>query len=111
LIQYTQRESEVLVLLAHGLSNKTIALRLGISPHTVRDHVCSLMQWHGLSNRVQSTSAATIARPWSLVMVCFLYMAWVSLGVLVTRGLAHFARFDCKVWVRTFLARPLRFCN
>jgi DNA-binding CsgD family transcriptional regulator len=65
LIQCTQRESEVLVLLAHGHSNKTIALRLGISPHTVRDHVCGLIQRHGLSNRVQLATFAS-ARAWKV---------------------------------------------
>jgi len=53
LIQCTHRESDVLVLLAHGLSNKAIALDLGMSPHTVRDHVCRIMQRQGLSNRVE----------------------------------------------------------
>jgi hypothetical protein len=47
LIQCTRRESDVLVLLVHGLSNKAIALRLGLSAHTVRDHVCSLMRAMG----------------------------------------------------------------
>lgn len=53
MIQCTRRESDVLVLLAHGLSSKAMALRLGLSAHTVRDHVCSLMRRHGLSNRVE----------------------------------------------------------
>ena len=33
------REAQILDLLCHGCTNKTIALRLGISPHTVRDHI------------------------------------------------------------------------
>ncbi|WP_223912780.1 response regulator transcription factor [Rhodoferax lithotrophicus] len=65
LIQCTQRESEVLVLLAHGLSNKTIAARLGISHNTVCDHVCSLIQRHGLSNRLELAVRAS-TRPWQI---------------------------------------------
>lgn len=38
----TQRETEVLQLLAQGLSNKQIAARLGISEHTVKFHVSSI---------------------------------------------------------------------
>jgi DNA-binding NarL/FixJ family response regulator len=37
--QLTERESEVLSLLAQGFMYKEIAERLGISPHTVRGHL------------------------------------------------------------------------
>lgn len=39
----TPREIEVLSLLAEGASNKSIARRLGISVHTVKFHVASLL--------------------------------------------------------------------
>ena len=39
----TPRELEVLALLADGASNKTIARRLGISIHTAKFHVSSLI--------------------------------------------------------------------
>lgn len=39
----TPREREVLALLAEGASNKTIAGRLGISVHTAKFHVASLL--------------------------------------------------------------------
>jgi len=39
----TPRELEVLALLAEGASNKTIARRLGISVHTAKFHVHSLL--------------------------------------------------------------------
>lgn len=38
----TEREQDVLDLLAEGLSNQHIADRLGISPHTVKFHVASI---------------------------------------------------------------------
>jgi DNA-binding CsgD family transcriptional regulator len=39
----TPREIEVLTLLAEGATNKSIARRLGISVHTVKFHVASLL--------------------------------------------------------------------
>jgi DNA-binding CsgD family transcriptional regulator len=39
----TPREIQVLRLLAEGVSNKSIARRLGISVHTVKFHVASLL--------------------------------------------------------------------
>ena len=41
--QLTPRELEVLALLAEGASNKMIARRLGISVHTAKFHVGSLL--------------------------------------------------------------------
>jgi DNA-binding NarL/FixJ family response regulator len=39
----TPREVEVLGMLAEGLANKNIAARLGISEHTVKTHVASIL--------------------------------------------------------------------
>jgi len=39
----TPREAEVLGMLAEGLANKNIAARLGISEHTVKTHVASIL--------------------------------------------------------------------
>ena len=39
----TQRESEVLRLMAQGLGNKGIAAALGISAHTAKYHVASVL--------------------------------------------------------------------
>lgn len=43
-IDLTPRELEVLALLAEGASNKQIARRLGISIHTAKYHVASLLE-------------------------------------------------------------------
>jgi DNA-binding CsgD family transcriptional regulator len=43
-IALTPRELEVLALLAEGASNKAIARHLGISAHTAKYHVASLME-------------------------------------------------------------------
>jgi DNA-binding CsgD family transcriptional regulator len=42
-VPLTARELEVLALLAEGASNKMIARRLGISVHTAKFHVGSLL--------------------------------------------------------------------
>ena len=42
-VRLTSRELEVLALLAEGASNKVIARRLGISVHTAKFHVASLL--------------------------------------------------------------------
>ncbi len=47
----TARETEVLGLLAEGLSNKAIAARLGISEHTAKFHVNAILAKLGAESR------------------------------------------------------------
>lgn len=47
----TARELEVLGLCADGLANKQIAQRLGVSSHTAKFHVESLLKKLGAANR------------------------------------------------------------
>jgi DNA-binding NarL/FixJ family response regulator len=54
----TAREIEVLSLVADGLSNKAIALRLGISPETVKFHVASISGKLGAANRTEAARRA-----------------------------------------------------
>jgi LuxR family maltose regulon positive regulatory protein len=54
----TQRESEVLLLLAQGSSNKEIAETLVISRYTVKNHTGSIYQKLGVSGRKQAVSKA-----------------------------------------------------
>jgi NarL family two-component system response regulator LiaR len=51
----TERELQVLKLLAKGKSNKVIASELNISLHTVRTHVSRILNKLHLANRVQAT--------------------------------------------------------
>lgn len=50
----SQREIEVLQHLAQGLPNKQIALRLGISEHTVKFHVSSIYTKLDATNRTEA---------------------------------------------------------
>ena len=52
----TARESEVLDLLGHGLSNKMIARELHISEHTVKFHISSIYSKLGVNNRAEAVS-------------------------------------------------------
>jgi DNA-binding NarL/FixJ family response regulator len=52
-IKTTEREKEVLQLVLKGCTNKDIALNLGISDYTARDHVCALLKKAGVKNRAQ----------------------------------------------------------
>jgi DNA-binding CsgD family transcriptional regulator len=54
----TQRELEVLALLAEGASNKAIARRLGISPHTAKFHVGSLIDKLDATGRTDAVAQA-----------------------------------------------------
>jgi two-component system, NarL family, response regulator YdfI len=62
----TPREIEVLGMMAEGLGNKTIARRLGISEHTVKFHVGSVM---GKLNASSRTEAVTTGVRQGLIMV------------------------------------------
>jgi len=55
----TPREIEVLQLLSQGLSNKAIAARLGISEHTAKFHVNSILGKLGASTRTEAVVAAS----------------------------------------------------
>ncbi|MFN8507476.1 MAG: response regulator transcription factor [Dehalococcoidia bacterium] len=54
----TAREREVLTLMAAGLPNKTIALRLGISEHTAKFHVGTVLAKLGAASRTEAVMTA-----------------------------------------------------
>jgi DNA-binding CsgD family transcriptional regulator len=54
----TRREIEVLELLAEGLPNKAIAVRLAISDQTVKFHVSSICGKLGAANRTEAVRRA-----------------------------------------------------
>jgi len=55
-VPLTNREREILALLADGLGNKQIAARLGISPNTVKTHLELLFEKIGVSSRAEAVA-------------------------------------------------------
>jgi len=52
----TEREIEVLQLLAEGVGNKVIATRLNISEHTVKFHISSVLSKMGAASRTEAVT-------------------------------------------------------
>jgi len=70
-MKLSAREAQVLDLLQLGLTNKEIGLQLGISPHTVRDHVSGMLRRHGLKGRTELAAIhtqKTIARQFGITV-------------------------------------------
>jgi DNA-binding NarL/FixJ family response regulator len=64
--ELTPREIEVLRMMAEGLGNKEIAVRLGISDHTVKFHISSILAKVGASSR---TEAVTLGIRMGLILL------------------------------------------
>ena len=56
--QLTPREHEVLVLVADGLRNRDVAVRLGITEHTVKFHLAAIFGKLGVSSRTGAVRRA-----------------------------------------------------
>ena len=54
----TEREAEVLRLMAQGLTNAEIARRMGVGPATVKTHVAAVLAKTGARDRTQAVIAA-----------------------------------------------------
>ena len=57
-VELTERELEVLALLADGLANSDIAARLVVSVHTIRNHVANLSAKLGAHSKLEALSIA-----------------------------------------------------
>lgn len=64
--ELTPREVEVLRMLAEGLSNHELASRLGVSDHTVKFHISSILDKLGASTR---TEAVTLGIRMGLILL------------------------------------------
>ena len=56
--ELTERERQVLTLLAAGASTKTIARRLGLSPNTIKTHTRHVFEKLGVRNRTEAAARA-----------------------------------------------------
>lgn len=56
--ELTSRQLEILAMLCEGISNKEIALRLGLAVITVKMHVSAIFRVLGVVNRTQAALAA-----------------------------------------------------
>ena len=56
--ELTSRQVEILAMLCEGLSNKEIALRLGLALITVKMHVSAIFRSLGVVNRTQAALSA-----------------------------------------------------
>jgi DNA-binding NarL/FixJ family response regulator len=54
----SEREREVLTLIASGATNREIAARLFLSPHTVKEHASALYRKLGVKNRAEAARRA-----------------------------------------------------
>ncbi len=52
-VRMTNRESEIVKLIAEGLANKEIAFKLNLSIYTVKSHVHNILEKMALNTRVQ----------------------------------------------------------
>jgi DNA-binding NarL/FixJ family response regulator len=52
--QLSPRELDVLRLVARGMENSEIAVELGISPRTAKNHLSSILAKLGMTNRIQA---------------------------------------------------------
>jgi DNA-binding NarL/FixJ family response regulator len=62
----TPRELEILAMLADGLANREIASRLGVSDHTVKYHISSILDKLGAATR---TEAVTLGLRLGLILL------------------------------------------
>jgi DNA-binding NarL/FixJ family response regulator len=54
----TEREREVLTLVAAGISNKGIARELQVSPNTVKFHIAAILEKLDAASRAEAVVAA-----------------------------------------------------
>jgi LuxR family maltose regulon positive regulatory protein len=54
----TEREADVLRLVAHGLSNPELAIRMAVSENTVKYHLRNIYSKCAVGNRIQAVSLA-----------------------------------------------------
>lgn len=62
----TPREKQIISYLVKGLTNAEIAKEIGISPHTVKAHIASILRKMRIKNRIQLAFEIGILDSYSL---------------------------------------------
>ena len=77
----TRREAEVVRLVSQGLSNKAVALQLGLREGTVKIHLHNVFQKLRVSNRtmLMLKTVERVRPPAVLVLGALVTMAWSAL--------------------------------
>jgi NarL family two-component system response regulator LiaR len=57
-LNLTEREREVLALMVEGLNNKQIAIKLTVSPSTVKSHVSNILFKLSVVSRTEAVTLA-----------------------------------------------------
>jgi DNA-binding NarL/FixJ family response regulator len=58
----SRREKQVATMVVEGLTNLEIAGKLGVSAHTVKNHLFHIYEKLGISNRIELNLYATASR-------------------------------------------------
>ena len=58
----TKREAEIVILVAEGLTNNEIGLKLGVTAHTVKNHLFRIYEKLGISSRMELNLYVTRSR-------------------------------------------------
>jgi DNA-binding CsgD family transcriptional regulator len=58
----TRREEQIVGMVIEGLPNQEIAVKLGVSAHTVKNHLFRVYEKLGISNRVELVLYAQSSR-------------------------------------------------
>jgi DNA-binding CsgD family transcriptional regulator len=63
----TRREEQVVSMVAKGLTNREVAVKLGLSPHTVKNHLFRIYEKLGISRRMELSVYAGASRETSRI--------------------------------------------
>jgi len=97
----TPRQSEVLLWVQRGLSNKQIAKRLNIGESTVKLHMTAILEKHGVRNRTQLAMYSTQGQVLNLPEVSDLErepIGWIKRSGKHVHGVVFYSQPPAEDW-------------